>query len=464
MIGFKLVVILKELISKIKNISCIIIESIWFSFAISLVTVINFSFGLGILSYIIALVVIIVIISTNARFFCLPNIFLLVLGGGLTEVPNTISFGLIIVFALILIMIFLLVRHIVINRKQLIPSILSNSFIWTTLGLIVVMMLSLITSVKPIRTLLAIGGFAINILVIFVSLCFIPNNEVSKKKLGYSFVFLTIVIFLMALITFFKIIPQNSIKEIMFLKKLDFKWADSNHYIVMANFGALFAAYLLIYYFKNLTVNDKLLFFLTIFLCVFLNIFLLARGSLFGLISALLTGIIYIFIIKRSWRKNLVLITSIIIFLCVGIILTLYEIGALDELIEHYKSLQSPLNGREELWKVAWKHFKRNWFLGTGYGTSRIFILAETSDTVYNYHNYFFQISTCGILGIIAFALYLINVAWHLHKKTDPYSILFSSIFVMFLTNGLIDTLFFSNKIMPLFSICLCFLDKKEIG
>lgn len=119
------------------------------------------------------------------------------------------------------------------------------------------------------------------------------------------------------------------------------------------------------------------------------------------------------------------------------------------------------LNGRQELWPVAWRHFKENWFLGTGYGTQRIFILAETSQVVYNYHNYFFQITTAGVVGIILFIIYLLNIVWHCIGRINWYLIAFVSILATFIVSGFVDTLFFSNEIMPLFSICLCYFDLK---
>lgn len=449
---------LKDLTAKVKNVTSSILENIWFSLAISMIAVINFSLGLGMLSYILALIIIIGLIITNSKFYILPNLFFLVLGGGLTEIPNFKTFGFVLFCILAAIMIGLLVYYIIINRKNIAEKCFHNSFVYTTLGLLLIMLLSTITSVDRSKTILSSLGFAINLLVLFVGLSFIPNNDDSKKRLGLSFIFITLAIAMMTMITFFKALQDNSIKDIMFLKMLDFGWADSNHYIVMANFGALFALYLLLKDFKALPIKDKLIYVATIFICLLLNILLLARGSILGLMCSLLVGIIYLYLNKKEWRKKIIMVISFCVLACCGLVLILYFSGVLDELIKHYQSLQSPLNGREALWKVAWKHFKENWFLGTGYGTSRIFILAETNDTVYNYHNYFFQISTCGVLGIAVFIVYLLNIFRSLYKKNDAYSILVSALFTMFLVNGFIDTLFFSNKIMPLFSLCLCFL------
>lgn len=75
----------------------------------------------------------------------------------------------------------------------------------------------------------------------------------------------------------------------------------------------------------------------------------------------------------------------------VCILATLYFTGVFDLFGDKRADGDNHLNGRQELWPVAWRHFKENWLLGTGYGTQRIFILNETPQIVYNYHNYFFK-------------------------------------------------------------------------
>lgn len=53
------------------------------------------------------------------------------------------------------------------------------------------------------------------------------------------------------------------------------------------------------------------------------------------------------------------------------------------------------------------------------------------------------------------------NIGWHCIKRIDWYLIVFVSILATFMISGFVDTLFFSNKMMPLFSICLCYMDLK---
>ena len=430
-------------------------ESNYFLLLISLITILNYYFKLGLWTYIEVSFFLGLMILTKSKFLYLPSIVIFIIGGGLTSTPNYKSFSFILFCIMATILFVVLVKSIYNKRKKIICISMSNSFLLTTILLLVIMLLSMITSVKPLTTLGAIGGFLVNLVVMLFALINNDNTEDSKEKLAQSFVAVFYVIFSMILIEFFKLLSDHNIKELLFNKEIfKLSWAHSNHYCAILSICSIFSLYLFISTFSKTNIFKKIIYIYPIIGTILLSIFIVSRGPLFGLCAAISASYILTIIKFRKNKKTFITLSTIAV---VGIcsIMLLYFLVIKDMFGDR------GLNGRQEIWPVAINHFKENWFLGTGYGTQRIFIIAETSQTVYNYHNYFLQISTCGIFGIIAFIIYLVNIGWHCINKLNWFNITFIAIFALFLTNGFVDTLFFSNKIMPLFSICLCYLDLK---
>lgn len=438
----------------LNNIS-LFLESKYFLVIISLLTVLNFSINAGLWTYIEAGIILIFMMISKSRFVYVPSIFIFIIGGGLTSLPNYKSFSFVLTCIVGFFLIVVLVYNIIKKRKELVCISFSNSFIITTLFLVVAILLSAMTSVKPLTTMGALGGFLINIIVMYYILLSVKPDDLSKNKLANSFIAIFYVIFSMVIIKFIRVLQDNSFKDIIFNKEFfRLGWGYPNHYCSILSICSIIGIYQFTSTFKFSSIAKKILYIFPLLGTIASCIFLSARGPLVGLVVAL--GSIFILTILKYRNNKKILLSSI----CLATISIVCAI-LLYIFVIHDAFGDKGLNGRQEIWAVAWNHFKNNWFLGTGYGTQRIFIMAETTQTVYNYHNYFLQISTCGIVGIIAFIVYLFNIGWHCINKLDWFNIAFISIFALFLVNGFVDTLFFSNKIMPLFSICLCYVDLK---
>lgn len=438
----------------LNNIS-LFLESKYFLVIISLLTVLNFSINAGLWTYIEAGIILIFMMISKSRFVYVPSIFIFIIGGGLTSLPNYKSFSFVLTCIVGFFLIVVLVYNIIKKRKELVCISFSNSFIITTLFLVVAILLSAMTSVKPLTTMGALGGFLINIIVMYYILLSVKPDDLSKNKLANSFIAIFYVIFSMVIIKFIRVLQDNSFKDIIFNKEFfRLGWGHPNHYCSILSICSIIGIYQFTSTFKFSSIAKKILYIFPLLGTIASCIFLSARGPLVGLVVAL--GSIFILTILKYRNNKKILLSSI----CLATISIVCAI-LLYIFVIHDAFGDKGLNGRQEIWPVAWNHFNNNWFLGTGYGTQRIFIMAETTQTVYNYHNYFLQISTCGIVGIIAFIVYLFNIGWHCINKLDWFNIAFISIFALFLVNGFVDTLFFSNKIMPLFSICLCYVDLK---
>lgn len=445
--------------NRIKNESKYFFESKYFLLLISVLTILNYYFKLGIYTYIETAVFLILMIMSKSQFLYLPSIIIFILGGGLTKAPDYKSFGFVLLCIIGVVLVGFVTYFIVDTRKKIACITLSNSFVSTTILLAFGMLLSIIKSVKPLTTLSALGGFLVNLVVMYLVLTTVKSNDKSKDKLAQSFVSIFYVIFIMVIFRFFELLQNNEIKNIFFSKvNFHLGWDYSNHYCEMLVISFVFSCYTLITKWKKLEIYIKIFYTFPLISIIAFCILLSARGALLGLFFSLIIGFIYI-IIKNRHSKKFVVISLSIMLICIISVIILYS--CFEFLIDKNLNKNNILNGRQELWSVAWRHFKEHWFLGTGYGTQRIFILSDTLQLVYNYHNYFFQISTAGMVGIILFIVYLINISWHCIGKIDCYIVAFVAIFALFMSSGFVDTLFFSNKIMPLFSICLCYLDLK---
>lgn len=447
-----------EILNKIKILLKSFFEGPYFLIMISILTIINYQFNLGIITYNVTALFLILMVISKSSFVSLPSIFIFVLGGGLTGLPNFKSFWFVLFCILAVLLLCVLVIAIIKNKEKIKPNLIHNSFFITTIILIFTMFLSLITSVNRLKTLGAIGGFSLNLILMMFVLMTTDKTSETRKKLGNSFMFVTLVVFVMVILKLNELLKIYPFKEIVIYKYLQLKWANTNHYVVISNFGVVISLVLLQEYIKNKKYLNIVLSFITIFLGISIDILVFSRGSIIGLGCSLIVGVL-IDICKNYHNKKKIIVYCTLAITFIGVVLVLYFKGIFDDFFNRYDGNQ--LTGRGEIWMVGWKQFKENWFLGTGYGTQRIFIMSETHYTVYNYHNCFLQISTCGIIGIIAFILYLINICFNIYKINKTYNIFMIMLFVMFMVTGSVDTLFFSNKIMPLFSICLCYVDLK---
>lgn len=446
---------MKTKCDNIKKYVSLVLESKYFLIFITLLTIFNYMFKVGMWTYIEGGVILIIMMITNSKYVYMPSFVIFILSAGLTNAPNYKSFSFIFACIIGVFLVITLIYKIILDYKKILRITASNSFIISTILLLLAMVISLIISVNKITTIAAIAGFSVNLIVMYFVLSSVKISVDAKYKLADSFVAIFYIIFSMVLMRFFNLMAKYSIKSFIFNKVyFHLGWDYSNHYCSMMVLSFIFAGYVLISKWRDLSWYKRILYTFPIPSIVLTCIIVSARGPLYGLFVTLICGFI-LFIIKYRNNKKILLSSICLSIISVVCAILLYIFVIRDAFGG------KGLNGRQEIWLVAWNHFKNNWFLGTGYGTQRIFIMAETTQTVYNYHNYFLQISTCGIVGIIAFTIYLLNIGWHCINKFDWFNIAFISIFVLFLVNGFVDTLFFSNKIMPLFSICLCYVDLK---
>lgn len=89
----------------------------------------------------------------KSKFNYLPSVVIFILGGGLSKVPNFKSFSFVLACIVGVILTAILFYFIYCKRKEILCITFSNSFIITTILLAILILLSMITSVKPLTTL-----------------------------------------------------------------------------------------------------------------------------------------------------------------------------------------------------------------------------------------------------------------------------------------------------------------------
>lgn len=236
-------------------------ESKYFLAFISLLTVLNFSINVGLWTYIEAGIILILMMVSKSKFIYVPSIFIFIIGGGLTSLPNYKSFIFVLTCIIGFFLILVLVYNMIKKRKELVCISFSNSFIITTLLLVVVILLSAITSVKPSTTMGALGGFLINIIVMYYILLSVKPDDLTKNKLANSFIAIFYVIFSMVIIKFIRVLQDNPFKDIIFNKEFfRFGWGHPNHYCSILSICSIIGIYQFISTFKFSRIAKKILY------------------------------------------------------------------------------------------------------------------------------------------------------------------------------------------------------------
>ncbi len=344
------------------------------------------------------------------------------------------------------------------NRKILLYRVKRNSSLYTTLLLLLIMLISLVNTPTMGKSIYLIFVFACTISVIFIVSHGLENDSHTKDILCFSLIILA---YLTCLEATYKIVDLHNTENIRYIDLLRYKavhlgWMMSNHYTVFISIGAIVSLY---YIFKSNNFY-KIVFYSgsTIAFLTFVAL-LICRGAYLGLLIALPIEFIYLIITNRKKWKTILIACSAGIAALLFVVLFLHHFNQLDRVLDLLKTRDSNLNGREKVYDVALKHWREHPIIGTGYGTAQYYLQKDlTGWNLYNYHNYFYQIlSTCGIIGAIAFAIYLADALVKNNNK-DYITILFYFITLYCLGHGLVDTVFFGRMIMLLYAILYAYI------
>ncbi len=440
---------LKTIKTKLK----IFFESRIFMLIISIITVLCWAFKLDILSYVFFAISIILIEFSMASYVSLPSIILLLFGGNRGDgipikTPLGIAFIVLMSIGFIL-MLFNFFKNFKTNIKKL-----KDSMILSLSILAIVMLISVINSPVKGTTLVYVLTFSLNILITILMLTRIDTLIEKREFIIFSFILVLFTISTEVVIRFFELYENNNAYFLLSNKLIHLGWRLSNHYIIIINIAVILSAY---QYMKTENIFEKLLALIAIVLGYALNGILMCRGSMLGMGICAIPLLIIYFIYTKNWKREIPYILLMLVVIAGSIIFINYSNTA-KQCLEKFINNGSDLNGRKELYELAKENFKKHLFIGTGAGSSAYYIKNNFPwNPVNNYHNVFYQMTTCGILGLIALAIYLFAIVKRLFKK-DLLALILFVIFLYFMIHGQVDTLFFNRKVMPFFTIAILLL------
>ena len=436
-------------------------ESKWFIFLLGIITIITWWTKLMYTPYILLCIFIMGLAITKAKANSIIGLLMLYIAGNQNGELKTSGAGFITIIIFAVLAVGMILWRFIPNLKENTKKILTNKIIIALLFLIASMLISIINSPVKLHSLGLTGVFALNILVSIIVLLDVDNTEEARDIFALSMIVFMLVVSVEFEINILKEIDEpNHLWELLKSKRIDVGWALGNHFVVIINMGMVMCGYLFI---KCQRLFKRLLITIAIVIGLLAEVLTLSRGGFLGLFTCTLCMIFVVFVFSKN--KRTILTATGLVLVSVGITLAiLFKTGVLDKIIDSLKFMGTSENGRKRIWDMAWALFKEHWLIGTGWGTSRYYLDTVLKDWVYNYHNYFWQISTCGIVGIASFLSYLIIILKSCVKK-NLYCCCVITIIFMFLTHGFVDTLFFSKNLMLLLSILVMLtVSKRSLG
>ncbi|MGL5124372.1 MAG: O-antigen ligase family protein [Fusobacteriaceae bacterium] len=280
-------------------------------------------------------------------------------------------------------------------------------------------------------------------------------KKIKDKVLDFSMFILTSYYFVYINLQFFKFLPSNSgsdLRYIGFGKGIVVKYA----YVI-----GIQCIYM---YFKTLkTKTYKNLYLPALLVNLYLLILAGARGAWLGVLASIV--LMTIFYIKN---KKITMIGALIILLFFKLI-SIFErrISYLNFLMNRFKSIlntktDSSNVARLKMWEVSIEKFKETKFLGLGY-KNNLKYNSLGIDFDHPHSDYFYILSSTGIIGILGYFYFLIKVFVISLKNKDRDIWLFILGIIIFLSvYGIVEVLIQTYLTLTITMMMLSFADIGE--
>ncbi len=458
------------------------LESRAFLIILSAFIVFFWILNLGMVAYAAICIVVILLYLSKASFVCLPQIFLMYMASG-REFHYSVL-GVVIIGILALPALYLIIKDFIINRKAYWKKVSSNRLVLSICLIFIAMLISMIFSNQYGVSFIdsngksntytvaeafgSAGMFLINLLLAIAALVKVDMTAVNRRKLYFG---LMLVVYIIGIETIcragwlyfnyntinttsadgFVSQKYDSFLDCIVDKQLSLGWGHQNHTIMLINIGFMFA----IYIFMTDNGKNKVFAYITMLFAILLNILVLSDGAFLALILPVIIALVFYIKGKRNWRAERPYLISTLAILVVGIAIFFIS-GAYKIVIDNIEQFNIGVGTRERLYDLAISEWNNRFITGTGPKTSKYTIGVQwwyVQDSVYNYHNALLQIgSTCGLIGLITFVIYL-YYALIKNLNYNMISLPIILVFIYSLVHGMVDTLYFNFRIMPLLSI-----------
>ena len=435
------------------------LNSIFFPIILASITVLSFILGLGLFPYYIAAISAILLLIFKANYTCMFEIFMLCIAGSNIIRPIDNIAPLIILVLLWSLAASLLIKELIARRFQIIEVFKKDYVFYSLILIYITMFISLVNTPCLSDSFAGIGYFGFIVFTYCIARILITPSLDNKNSVVRNIIICGWIVFFEFLFMFITKINENyRFIDIINIKLLSFSWAHENHYAAFVNICMLLSIY---YFIVSKNILNKVFAFISIILFIVINSFTLCKAGILALIFVLpFSLIIYIVNAKKTgWiaKKYDLLFIGLTIIVIIIFIAFLIVKGYLSEIVLHFKIYTFFTdNGRLWVFNTALERFKEHPIIGAGVYSTHYYL-----KDFYNYHNYYMQmLGTCGILGTLAFTLYLI-VSIKRVIKHDLYCAFIGIVTMYFLFHGLLDTIYFNHVIMPILMVLLALIYDK---
>ena len=426
-------------------------KTIYFLIFIGCLTLFSYFIDVTAVGYISFVVLLILLLLFNCDFSSIFSLIILWFGGSQTNTWVMPSPPFIIVLVLYGITVVLFIYKIIKHHKIYLNRLKMDHILYSLILIFLSMLLSFINTPDFNLSLLGIGHFAIILFSYLLVRMTVEPNEENKEFILKSIFITALVVSIQAIYMMFHLLNSGiALFDIINNKLMFLGWGNPNHYVAILNVASIMALY---YFTKHRESKIKRVILLVlIFIYLFAGLLTASRGGYLAYVITMGIGLIiyciYTFAInKKSRYKEIPYWAFIITMISLGLVM-FYFTGLMEDITAKMAEMGASFNGRDEIYLIAIDKFNKYTLFGAGVYTTHYYI-----QDIWNYHNYFFQmVGTCGILGALAFLLYLyfsIKRSMHLNL----YSIFTLIVILYFLIHGFYDTIYFHHYIMPL--ICI---------
>lgn len=426
-------------------------KTIYFLIFIGCLTLFSYFIDVTAVGYISFVVLLIFLLLFDCDFSSIFSLIILWFGGSQTNTWVMPSPPFIIVLVLYGITLILFIYKIIKNHKIYLTRLKMDHILYSLILLFISMLLSFINTPDFNLSLLGIGHFAIILFSYLLVRMTVELNEENKEFILKSIFITALVVSIQAIYMLFHLLNSGiALFDIINNKLMFLGWGNPNHYVAILNVASIMALY---YFTKHRESTIKRVISLVlIFIYLFAGLLTASRGGYLAYVITMGIGLviycIYTFAINKKNRyKEIPYWAFIITMISLGLVM-FYFTGLMEDITAKMAEMGANFNGRDEIYLIAIDKFNKYTLFGAGVYTTHYYI-----QDIWNYHNYFFQmIGTCGILGALAFFLYL-YFSIKRSMRINLYSIFTLIVILYFLIHGFYDTIYFHHYIMPL--ICI---------
>ena len=426
-------------------------KTIYFLIFIGCLTLFSYFIDVTAVGYISFVVLLILLLLFDCDFSSIFSLIILWFGGSQTNTWVMPSPPFIIVLILYGITLILFIYKIIKNHKLYLKRLKMDHILYALILLFLSMLVSFINTPDFSLSLLGIGHFAIILFSYLLVRMTVEPNEENKEFILKSIFITALVVSIQAIYMIFHLLNSGiALFDIINNKLMFLGWGNPNHYVAILNVASIMALY---YFTKHRESTIKRVIALVlIFIYLFAGLLTASRGGYLAYVITMGIGLIiyciYTFAINKKNRyKEIPYWAFIITMISLGLVM-FYFTGLMEDITAKMAEMGANFNGRDEIYLIAIDKFNKYTLFGAGVYTTHYYI-----QDIWNYHNYFFQmIGTCGILGALAFFLYL-YFSIKRSMRINLYSIFTLIVILYFLIHGFYDTIYFHHYIMPL--ICI---------